>query len=347
MHRERSARLEQRKRQRFLPFAFDPRALRIELLSYRLDDESAVECGAEVGATAEDTQLRIESEWTRLVLSLRVHIDLDRINAVLPEHERASWPAKALLLIEEPNAFVRRARLVTAKPEPHPMVQLELDRAEVAGTLSISPWMVRTSNSTPPRTGYAHEPGQRLARGPALLVHFDAPSARPGQFLDVRYKSFSEDPALEKQSNRLYRLETHGQPQLLLNSDHEHIVNVLSSKGTTGWAARSREVFFDVISMGVWQRLFAGAVEGLSEDGQSTHEWHDGVLRELLPLIFSQHRNHQARVQELLVLKDEPDAWSQLAEMCDLALQVRLDLVKHMSALAAAGSRAAGAKPRA
>ncbi len=132
---------------------------------------------------------------------------------------------------------------------------------------------------------------------------------------------------------RLYHLETHGEtPLLRINKDHQEVAHALDAKGQTGGMSRLREVFFDVISRGVWSQLFMSAAESLGKDGRCRHRWQEGVLAALLPAMYAGVRPRD-RVRELLADRDGEAPLSVLSARCDDALQRHLELVKHMRRL--------------
>jgi hypothetical protein len=92
-----------------------------------------------------------------------------------------------------------------------------------------------------------------------------------------------------------------------------------------------RELFYDVISYGVWTQLFARAAQHLAE-GERVYEWEEAVLRELLPFLYPQKRDHAARVQALTELLDYGD-WPLVMERLDAALQAKSDSSLHMAKL--------------
>jgi hypothetical protein len=174
----------------------------------------------------------------------------------------------------------------------------------------------------------------RLADGAPFAVHPFTRHVKPGDFLDIQYRRFAEDPALRNEAYRLFHLDLgNEQPLLLINADHGAVVDVLDAKGQVGARARLREAFFDTISHAVWTQLFLHAAESVDDEGESPRAWHRGVLGEILADAFPGRRSRAERVQELLAIRREPQAMSLLAALCDRAIQRRLDLPAHMRSL--------------
>lgn len=328
---KRDPRTERVKRERFMPFRFERGAIHIGLVHGQLDDQAPFGPDADEEERAE---VHLEDDqWDVLQLRLAVSMDEEVLSRVIPEQERGKPPVHCVLALHEPRTRLRRSVLVVLDGEGRAEVDLRLDRHEVAAPVSLTPWLVR-SEAGPFVPGHANEVGHRLATGRTFTVSPYAPHVRPGQFLDVQYKSFQDDPNLRHQAYRVYYLDVAADvPALFVNSDNPEVVEALDAKGQTGIKARLREVFYDVLSVGVWTQLFLCSVEALSEEGEARHPWQTGVLAELLPKMFPRVRNQHLRIAELLAVREDDHALSLLSGLCDQALQQQLDLAKHMQRL--------------
>ena len=322
------------RRERFMPFRSLNTAVEMRTVHAAVD-------GVDLLEDAEsETELRLDGQpWSHLDLHFELAVESDVIDQVLPEHERATPPLRWALVLEAPRTRIRR--VVTAAWEgPKFTARFELSARDIAGPVTITPWLVRSESSESrsengnATIGYASAEGHRLASGRVFTLYTDPVPVRSGKFLDVRYKAFSQDVALR--SGFLYHLDTIGEPVLWINSDHASIAEVLNAKGQSGIRARLRELFFDTISGAVWTQLFLRSASALSEaslgDGMEVRKpWQSGVLRELLPYMFPKKTSHDERLRELLAVREE--SLGLLAELCDSALQQRGDVVKHMSRL--------------
>lgn len=325
------ARLDRVKRERFMPFAFERHALRLTLRAVQKDDEPEVPPEPD---ELERGELFLEDDrWKRL--RLRVHVDMekDTLAKVLAQHELETPPISHLIRLHVPSTRVRRAIVLDAVEHAEREVELVISREDLGGTATLTPWLVRSTHAAA-APGFASRAGQKLATGGPLVIHPYAPRPKPGQFLDVQYRSFKEDVQLRRHPDRLYVLEANGtSPVLFINSDHREVADALDTKAQTGTKAKIREVFFDVLSVGVWTQLFMQAAEALDDEGVARHAWQHGVLTELLPVMFPGARNHSARVRELLAIRASDAPLRNLSELCDLALQKHLDLARHMQRL--------------
>ncbi|MGD8862186.1 MAG: hypothetical protein PVI30_19395 [Myxococcales bacterium] len=331
----RPPRQERVKRERFMPFVFARGGLSLSLLEARLDDGEALALEPEALQRGE---IHLEdSRFERLQLHLRLAWGADLLGRVLPEGERDEPPVRAVLVLREPRTRMRRSVDVPLTPldarRPGVVTTVTVERDELAGPLTLTPALVRAAAGSAP-AGFARGVGAHLASGRSLTVHPYAPRQRSGEFLDVQYRSFGQDPQLGTQPHRVHFLDLAGDhPVLFINSDHREVADALDARGQSGIRARLREVFYDSVALGVWSQLFMEAVEGLSEDGESRRPWQRGVLAELLPQMFPHLRRHGERVDELLAIRDSDHALSQLAALIDQALQRRLDLGRHMQKL--------------
>jgi len=314
------------RRERFLPFAFARHGLRLVMSDVALDGKAL--------PLDEHEVIHLDDEsWRELRLAGSVEVG-DEALSTLPADERAHADELAALwlVIRCDRTALRRGVHVGPAGAGTRDFALTVPRADVDGPLEVVPWLVR-ARAGPPTPGYAASEGARLASGPRLTVYPHEPAPRAGDFLEVVYVRFSEDPVLQHQPWRLYQLETHGDtPILRINADHESIVRVLDARGQTGLDARLREAFYDQISRGVWSLLFTTAVETLDSEGQTNRPWQQGVIRELLPHLFPDTPKRE-RMHELVALREDESHLSLLAEKCDEALQRRLDAVKHMTRL--------------
>lgn len=329
------ARLDRVKRERFMPFAFERHAVKLALQTLQKDDEPPFTPEPE---DAERGEVFLEDDrWTRLLLRFSFELEEGTLERVVSDDERRALPIARLLRLHIPRTRVRRVVLVDGRKGGPSLVDVTIDREDLDGSATFTPWLTRSAHG-PVVAGFANRVGQKLATGRAFVVHPYAPRPKPGQFLDVQYRSFKEDAQLKRHPDRLYLLDANGPaPVLFINSDHREVVDALDAKAQSGTKARLREVFFDVLSVGVWTQLFMHSVEALDDEGATRHAWQDGVLAELLPAMFRTARNHSARVRELLAIRQSDSPLRQLSELCDLALQERLDLARHMQRLVQTG----------
>lgn len=318
-----------RKRERFLPYAYERFGLELELLGCELD--------AAPGPAPEREQrvIALDGEpWRRARLRYRVGIPERTLRAVLPESEHGAPPAELVLVVRCAQTRLRRSVRAMSPPIVEAQAEgiLDLRQDDCGGEIEITPFLLRGRAGTPV-DGYAFRRGARLASARPWLLRIEPARAPSGRFLDVRYRSFGQDAWLAAFQRNLYRLECdQDAPVLWINADHDKIAAVLDERGTVGRKARLRDVFYDLIAHGVWTQLFVRAALDARPGREPSYGWQDAVLRLLLPLMFETHRTHEQRVHALgRLLADDV---SLLLERLDAALQVKAELGAHMTALA-------------
>ena len=319
------------RRGRFLPFAFAPGGLDLELSDCRLDSTRPVVTSD--GSTQFDlAELRFD---TVSVLA-NVAVPGRCRDAVVPPDERADPPLAVAVVVECVPTCLRRAwvRPLPAHAEDAVEIAIELARGELRGVARVEAHLVRTRGRSEPARGYAARTGGKVASGRPWTLLVDRDRAPAGGYLDVRYQSFSEDPRLFPRSQNLYRLDCDSpNPVLWLNTDHEQVCRILDDRGTRGVTARTREVAFDLVAFGVWTRLVLAAAHAVDEDGSTPYPWQEGVLQRMLPLLYPEHSGRARRLEELRAERTA-EGGALLLERLEAALQGDLKLADHLLALA-------------
>src|SRR5690606_36420010 len=91
-------RLARVKRERFMPFRYEPFALRMRLVDVRTDDEPPFVPEA---ADIDSGSLYLEDDrWERLRLRLTLDLDAGALERLIPEAEQSAPPIRFLLRIE-------------------------------------------------------------------------------------------------------------------------------------------------------------------------------------------------------------------------------------------------------
>lgn len=317
------------KRERFLPYAYERFGLEIALHSVVLDEHRDVE--------VIDSERRLVSvndpQWRLLRLEGSVRVPASTLDRVFPEAERSAPPIRIVLAVRGPSTRLRRGlRLEPPDGERASSFTLELERADVHGTVEIVPYLLRDTAAPAAVPGFAYRTASRLASSRSWTVRVDRARDPAGEFLDTRYHPFSNDEQLRPFAHALYRLELSEQPTLWINTDHARLTDVLEEEGTRGPRARIREVAFDHISQGVWTQLFVQAALDL-RDGELVFAWEDTVLRELLPGVV-EGRTHRARVDALSLALRRGELPHLLSRL-DAVLQKRDRFVDHLDKLLA------------
>ena len=103
--------------------------------------------------------------------------------------------------------------------------------------------------------------GARLGKSEPVRIHFDEPSAAPGNSLEIEWTQFAEDPRTPNQENHIFALdENAATPKILLNSNIERLFDILNSPASSGHTAAVREAIFAQIAHQVWTSLITSAL---------------------------------------------------------------------------------------
>ena len=324
------------RRERFLPYRYERFGLVLNPVRCVLDGTREIEAFQTERHLIDLSDYRFDT----VALVVRVEVPVGLFEKVLPPAERQEGAARVVLALRCPKVMTRRALSQTVGPHGSGDVEfsVELFRRDVVGSLDLVPYLVRKGLGTETE-GYAHLPGTRLASARPWEVRFDLLRTPGGDYLDIRYVSFREQPEGFASPESIFQLDVDREnPVLWLNLDHPQVCEVLDNNANVGMRAQIRDVFFDYVSHVVWSRLFHKAAADLKEALPGDYlpfEWEDNVLRELLPVLYAEEANHESRRAALRRDLEQSDH-TVLLQRLDAVLQARLDVPKHMTRLAEA-----------
>jgi hypothetical protein len=210
---------------------------------------------------------------------------------------------------------------------------LRLERAMLAGTLELHAELVRRTDAPSRTPGFAHRAWSRLADARAWEIRVDRRRELGGVYLDVRYRSFKDDPVIPASDKQnLYRLELETEaPLLWLNADHEALSVVMSSQAQSGHQARLRDLAFDLVAPSVWTQLFLRAATDLVQAGEAVLPWQAAVVAQVGRLLYGEKRSDAELLSRLReALTNVPRLLSEV----DAAMQRYHELSTHASRLA-------------
>lgn len=323
-------RLQRVKRERFLPYAYERSGIGVRVANCLDEQRRSL-------AQPDFERHLIELDdrpWQAIRLDILLQVTAELLERLLPDTERAVAPFRLLITVRSPATRLRMGFVVADAPiKPGEYrYALKLSHTDIVGPVEIAAFLVCAKSAVALSTGYAAHLGGRVAGSRPWQLLVEPRQAASGDFLDVRYRSFKQDALLKQFETNLYRLECDQEaPVLWVNADQDKIAAILGERGTVGRRARMRDLFYDVISYGVWTQLFTRAARHLA-DGELVYEWEEAVLRELLPFLYPQKRDHGSRVSALIDLLDYGD-WPLVMERLDAALQVKCDGSVHMARL--------------
>ena len=315
------------KHARFFPWAHAPLGLKLSIQAARYDFDR--------DATVHRDRHLVEADEPFDRLDLQIEVDLPALTRarVIPSDELNS-----LSVVIGIRCDSTRSRVGITLPvggAESVMHRLTLSRGDVSGSVEISAHLIRSQRSTRPAEGFATARGAILADARPWEIRIDRQRAIAGVFLDVRYRSFRDDPvvpASDKQN--LYRLELDGDvPTLWLNSDLPAAVGVLDSRAQSGGQAALREVAFDLVTPSVWTQLAFHSIPRVAELGSDAPEWERAVVERIGQLLYGKVSFEVAtdRLREAL---REPVT---LLGRLDAALQRQHELGRHLERLSEDG----------
>lgn len=277
------------RKKRFLPYHYGEHQLQVSLKAYDLDGE--VQKIREAEKNAKKLSLNDKKDWNELSLRGNIKIKEQTLKKVFPPLESPS--ATLLLTIHCPPTYLRKRHSITSKAtaDIHSF-KISLRRHNLYGKVMIKAFLVRNKDSRKTYDAYATEKGMRLASSSVWAIYVDKLTSPIGaKYLTAIYENFSQTE-YTPDGNHFYYLDLRNpaEPLLWLNSEIERVQGILNSKGTRGKDARLRELFFDLISGGVWSRLLLRAITDITEENEPLYQWEKTLLRTFIAEKFPDYK---------------------------------------------------------
>lgn len=311
------------RRERFLPYRYARGGIELTITGCTVDG------GTKVPIDGEGHVLDLEGTWSHASIAVRVAVPGATL-AAIGEGEPAT-AFEIAIVTRCPATLLRDALRVPVRAADEATTwTIDLHRDDLSGSATLLAYLSRVEAHGSKR---ALVRGARVAESRQWEVRVDRAREPRGEYLDIRYKKFSEDQTLPaRDRGNLYVLDfDQDSPILWINADHDRVAGILDTRGTIGRTARLRESFFDHIAYAVWAQLFMrAATDTLAGEGEATYAWHDVVLDLLLRDVFPEVRDGEGRRQRLLDMKDDLPA---LMRRLDAGLQRRNDLAAHLAKL--------------
>jgi hypothetical protein len=306
------------RKERFLPWTWDKLGLQVSVGAVTLD-------GATTAAPDHERHLvELDVAWERC--DLEVEVALGR-EGQLDDLLGAGGDAAIVVALRcDETRWRVGQRLPLQRPGSRVQTTFRLERLTLTGIVELQAWLVADGGSL--KAGlFRHG---RVAAGRPWELRIDRTRELSGVYLDVRYRSFKDDPALsEHLRGTVWQLDLDTDaPILWLNADHGELVSVLDAKGHVGARAVVRDVAYDTFVPQVWTQLFIRAAVTWKAQGEAGAGWQDAVLDAAARLVFEGLPTDEARerLEALLTADELPDAVSRLQS----ALQVEHDAAKHL-----------------
>ncbi len=268
-----------------------------ESMPYRYDD------GVDLGVTGfsfdggeagspdyDDRVLPLHEYGPWEVVEIDVSVTLDpSVARVFPDDEGPPFPAEPVVVVDCEETQTRYAVSVG---DDHPPVELEtfettveLERDLFRGTVRLTPRLVRTE---PCASGlpYAPNEGMRVAGGGGWTVRVDDPPEDHDGFPFV-YRDFSQEsmPPVEL----AHSLSRHPEEKMMINDQHEGIVDVMQSGLTSGFRPNLKRFLKADFGVMLWVQLVLWTGTTVAETGTTEFDWQAGVVQELATHEFGDH----------------------------------------------------------
>ncbi len=320
------------RRVRGWPYRYAADALDLQLGEISVDPHRDARDAWDAGARRLDLSA---ARATTARLGVAVPVTASLLAEVLPVDERAAPPVQVVVTVTCGETRLRRAVALTLARDGVARGPVMLAADEVRGAVELTPALVRTTTRMGVDDGLAVDAGSRLASGAPVEVRWDPARPTHGDFLDVRYESFSAKGSPQfPAAGALYRLDCGGDdPVLWINTDHVQVAQVFEATGNVGRAARVRNVLFGHLGYAVWARLFWQAARTVEHADEAALPWQDAVLAHWLKRLYPEARDTESRLQ---ALRDElgQGRHADLEARLDDALQAELDLANAAERLA-------------
>ncbi|MFC6756766.1 MULTISPECIES: hypothetical protein [Haloarcula] len=298
---------------------------------YSVDGKKPVDLELKAGQTQIDLSSALEAEmesgdWEKVVLYGQLEVPETTVEAVFPQEERESPPAKLYVAVRCHSTIYRDRTIVSKSPTDDGVydVTIVLHKDVVRDEVELRPYLVRASDRS--RDGqYAYKKNFRVSSGDIYTVVVDRPSDEQPPAIDGEEISFSQASHLPE-GEKLYYLDfrNEARPKLWINSDHPRITDVLQSRGSVGAEARMRDVILDQISYGVWIQLLIRAGSAIDGDGDVDFEWQQTVLETFARNLYEVDDLSEA-MQRLRTDLGEKESLPHVLELADRELQEYID----------------------
>lgn len=260
---------------RFMPYACARDGLRFCSVRAAVDGHAR-------GELVSGALLAAGTAWQELTLGVHVELSPEVLGRVLHADEASRPPVALVLALRCREAFLSRSHRVTPGDPAAGLYEctLALQRDDLRGEVSITPYLVRTSSGVR-RPGYAWRRGAWLATGEVWTINVDELRPRIGDNLEVLRKRFSEAPEVPHSDRAnwfLLQLDG-GAPRLLLNEEHADLMRALYDDSAKGRRAAVRDALYDRLDAAVWPALLLYAARAWLDGDGDVSPWQENVLR--------------------------------------------------------------------
>lgn len=306
-----------------LPHPYRATGLDLTITGCTLDDEREVEIESE----SQVIPLTTLAKWQTATITGTIDVLTDVIKYVFPDDEQDAAPGKLFVAIRCRNTILRDQEIIepdTVTPGEYEF-EFDLNRNFIRGGVELQPYLIRASERNPADGRYAAEAGTKLASDNYWKIEIDE-SELPEGLMRPIIENFSEHDGLPSGDHLHYLdLSEADRPRLYLNGDHGAIINVMGGGGTTGPAARMEDVIYDQIENAVWPQLIIRTATDINEEGETRHNWQDGVLEMFYDKLYDEDIDITEAALNLREDVREGDRLVSLTQSIDNAVQTKTE----------------------
>jgi hypothetical protein len=234
---------------------------------------------------------------------------------LLHKSEQVVAPCEAVLLVRSDASRMREAIKLKQSASGKYQGSFTLDPARHAGQMDVLACLLRKEFAKKNHENYAADKGARIAWSETTRIHLSKPAVRPGNHLEIRWKSFSAPGEFLSEFSQAFSSfeETADEtPALFLNQDGDVQLRHLLDYGGFGTEkAHARDAVFGAISTAAWQTMITWCLvdlhaQGLQQQGASLpdltllKDWQQSVVKDVAPLLYPEKSAPEA-LQHLLV----------------------------------------------
>lgn len=255
------------------------------------------------------------SGWTNLHLGVRVKVQEDAVESLLPSGSKLQGNAVMLVAASCTSTKLRRRVFLTKDSDRRGEWYGEIDLSvnDLSDVVEFSPILARVTRYPEAATDaegmpLAAYPGAVLAFGEAIRLFVDAPKNDRGGGFKVTWEDFSKSSNDWRRTHaaEMFFIDTSEEaPQVFLNSAHLMLQQTLMKKRPRGAEAAIKSSIIAYIAHTTWSTLFLAAIaDCFSPDGDDDDvaTWPGDaiktkVLKKLLPLIVPERTDNDERLR--------------------------------------------------
>jgi hypothetical protein len=309
--------------------ATDELQLRLEDLQLKMPDDTKVTKG-DPSILIQGAQLDLSGtpklrSWSKAKLSIRLLLPEDAIRSVLPDTRGLGVDTVPLVSMRcRATRLRRRIPLSLTQARANEWgAEVEFRRDDTSGAVELVPLLVRTRELPDPTFDPAgiqlgRFRGAILGVGQPFILRIDPPKEKNGA-ITVRWDDFreSDNPWCREHNKHMFFVDTsEDNPEVVLNSAHEILRQVLNKKRPIGAEAGVKASILTYIAHCAWSSFFVAALtacvpEEPDLDASVEIDWpsdpfKEKVLKRMLRHVFPRSGNDLDRLRMAIETLRDP-----------------------------------------